>query len=71
MAHRQVSPIVRLGIDHEAQALISAMGAEGYWVALQRAEEASCDAMARDWNGVANTIARKTRKGSLLAAALH
>ena len=72
MSHRQASRALRLGIDHEAQALISLMGAEGYWVALRRAEEASSEEMARDWSGVANVIARRTRKGhSLLATVLH
>lgn len=48
------------------------MGAEGYWVARRRAEEASSEEMARDWSGVANVIARRTRKGhSLLATVLH
>ena len=48
------------------------MGAEGYWVALRRAEEASSEEMARDWSGVANVIARRTRKAhSLPATVLH
>ena len=50
---------------------MSVMGAEAYWVARRRAEEASSDAMARGWSGVANAIARRTRRASLLAAVLQ
>ena len=71
MAHRQTLRPLRLGIDHEARALMSVMGAEAYWVARRRAEEASSDAMARDWSGVANAIARRSRRATLLAAVLH
>jgi hypothetical protein len=62
---------LRLGIDLEAQALISNSGRGAYWVALQRAEEASSVEMARDWSGVAAVIARRTEKRPSLLAWLH
>ena len=39
---------VRLGIELEADALLSTSGAQAYSIALKRAEEASSDEMARD-----------------------
>jgi hypothetical protein len=50
---------VRLGIDVEADALLSTSGMQAYSIALKRAEEASSDEMARDWSVVAATIARR------------
>jgi hypothetical protein len=68
MANRQRMRGLRLGIGHEAEALMSSLGGEAYWVARRRAEEASSDELARDWTGVAGVIARKTgRRQSLLA----
>jgi hypothetical protein len=71
MSNRQRSGALRIGIDLEAQALISRYGREGYRVAVQRAEEASSDEMARDWSGVAALIARKTEKRPSLLAWVH
>jgi hypothetical protein len=71
MSNRQRSGALRIGIDLEAQALISNCGREAYLVAVQRAEEASSDEMARDWSGVAALIARKTEKRPSLLAWLH
>jgi hypothetical protein len=62
MSYRQRSRELRLGIGIEAETLISDLGVEAYAVARRRALEASSDAMARDWTGVALAIARKTRK---------
>ena len=62
MSHRQRARELRLGINIEAEALICDLGDEAYSVAHQRALEASSDAMARDWTGVAVAIARKARK---------
>lgn len=59
---RQRAHELRLQIGAEAEALISNLGDEAYWVARRRAEEASSDAIARDWSGVALAISRKTRK---------
>ncbi len=69
MSNRKRSRGLRIGIDLEAETLISNLGVEAYWAARRRAEEASSDEMARDWSGVAAAIARKTRKRptSLLA----
>ncbi len=73
MLYRQRPRGLRLGIDHEAQALISSLGGEAYWVARRRAEEASSEDMAKGWSVVASAIARKTgrRQKSLLATMLH
>ena len=62
---------VRLGIEVEADALLSTSGMQAYSIALKRAEEASSDEMARDWSVVAATIARRLgRRASLLDALL-
>jgi hypothetical protein len=42
--------------------LLSSSGAEAYWIARRRAEEASSEEMTVDWSGVADAIARKTGK---------
>lgn len=71
MHRQQRSHGLRLGIDVEAEALISTSGPEAYWVALKRAEEASSDEMARDWSGVAVAIARKTQRRSVFSSMFH
>jgi hypothetical protein len=70
MFYRQRPRGLRLGIDFEAETLLSSSGAEGYWIARRRAEEATSEEMTQDWSGVADAIARKTgkRPGSVLAA---
>ncbi len=68
MLYRQRPRGLRLEIDREAKALISSSGGEAYWVARQRAEEASSEDIAEGWSVVADAIARKTgRRQSLLA----
>jgi hypothetical protein len=72
MLYRQRPQGLRLEIDREVEALMSSMGGEGYWVARQRAEEASSEDMAKGWSVVADAIARKTgRRQSLLATMFH
>ena len=73
MLHRQRPRELRLGVHHEAQALLSGAGLEAYAVARRRAQEASSNAIARDWSDVARVIARKmgNRPSSLLGAWLH
>ena len=61
---------VQLGIELEADALLSISGAQAYSIALKRAEEASSDEMARDWSVVAATVARKSGARSSLLDAL-
>jgi hypothetical protein len=61
---------VRLGIELEADALLSISGAQAYSIALKRAEEASRDEMVRDWSVVAATVARKSGARSSLLDAL-
>ena len=61
---------VRLGIDFEADALLSMSGVQAYSIALKRAEEASSEEMARDWSVVAVTVARKSGVRSSLLDAL-
>jgi len=70
MLLRERSRRVRLGIELEADALLSISGAQGYSIALKRAEEASSDEMARDWSVVAATVARKSGVRSSLLDAL-
>jgi hypothetical protein len=67
MLQRERPQGVRLGIEVEADALLSTSGMEAYSIALKRAEEASSDEMARDWSMVAARIARRSgRRASLL-----
>jgi hypothetical protein len=61
---------VRLGIEIEADALLSISGAQAYSIALKRADEASSDQMAHDWRVVAATVARKSGVRSSLLDAL-
>ena len=69
MLQRERPQGVRLGIEVEADALLSTSGMEAYSIALKRAEEASSDEMARDWSVVAATIARRSgRRSSVLDA---
>ncbi len=71
MANAQRSQGLRLGVDLEANALITNLGVGAYSAACLRAEEASNRQMAEDWNAVANAIARKTRRraGFMMTAA--
>ena len=61
---------MRLGIELEADALLSISGAQAYSIALKRAQEASSAEMARDWSVVAATVARKSGARSSLLDAL-
>jgi hypothetical protein len=60
---------VRLGIELQADALLSNSGAQAYSIALKRAK-ASSDQMARDWSVVAAIVARKSGVRSSLLDAL-
>ncbi len=73
MSQRQRSHELRLEIGAEANALLSQLGVEAYQAARRRAQEASSDAMARDWSSVAAAIARRTRmrRASLFSMTLH
>jgi hypothetical protein len=66
MLQRERPRKVRLGIELEADALLSISGAQAYSIALKRAEEASSHEMARDWSVVAATVARKSGARSSL-----
>jgi hypothetical protein len=70
MLQREQQRRVRLGIELEADALLSISGVQAYSIALKRAEEASSDEMVRDWNVVAATVARKSGVRSSLLDAL-
>ena len=50
MLQRERQRGVRLGIELEADALLSISGVQAYSIALKRAEEASSDEMVRDWS---------------------
>jgi len=72
MSQRQRPQGVRLGVGHEADALLSAWGEKAYAIARQRAEEASSDAMVSDWSEVADLIARRTsERTSILSYVFH
>ena len=69
MSKRERPRAVRLGIDLEADALLSMSGVQAYSIALKRAEEASSEEIAHDWSVVAATVARKSGvRSSLLDA---
>jgi hypothetical protein len=70
MLQREQQRRVRLGIELEADALLSISGVQAYSIALKRAEEASSDEMVRDWSVVAATVARKSGVRSSLLDAL-
>ena len=70
MLQRERQRRVRLGIELEADALLSISGVQAYSIALKRAEEASSDEMVRDWSVVAATVARKSGVRSSLLDAL-
>ena len=70
MLQRERERRVRLGIELEADALLSISGVHAYSIALERAEEASSDEMVRDWSVVAATVARKSGVRSSLLDAL-
>jgi hypothetical protein len=70
MLQRERQRGVRLGIELEADALLSTSGAQAYSIALKRAEEASSDEMVRDWSVVPATVARKSGVRSSLLDAL-
>ena len=60
MSYHQRPHALRLAISSEAEALVSDFGREAHAEACRRASEASSDSLARDWNVVAATIARKS-----------
>ena len=70
MLQRERQRRVRLGIELEADALLSISGVQAYSIALKRSEEASSDEMVRDWSVVAATVARKSGARSSLLDAL-
>jgi hypothetical protein len=72
MSHQKRSPGLRLEVDHEASALISIWGSAAHSIALQRAEEASSEELANDWDGVASAIVHKSgARPSLLSHLFH
>jgi hypothetical protein len=72
MENRERRRRLRLGIEREANALISNSGANAYSIACERAKEASSDEIANDWSGVAAAIGRRTgKRRSLLAYVFH
>jgi hypothetical protein len=66
MSYHQRPHELRLAISSEAEALMSCFGDQACAEARRRADEASSDFLARDWNEVAIVVARKTRKRSTL-----
>ena len=72
MSYHQRPHELRLAISSEAEALMTSFGDQAYAEARQRAEEASSDFLARDWNEVAYVVARKTgKRPTLLAYVFH
>ena len=70
MLYRRRPEGLRLGIDLEAETLISNSGADAYRIARRRADESSSQQLAKDWSRVALAIARKTRKRHTVLAAM-
>jgi hypothetical protein len=68
--YRQRPQGLRLGIDLEAETLISNSGVDAYRIARRRADESSSQQRAKDWSRVAVAIARKTRKRPIVLAAM-
>jgi hypothetical protein len=66
MLQRERPRRLRLGIELEADALLSISGAQAYSIARKRADEASSDEMARDWTVIAARVARKSEVRSSL-----
>jgi hypothetical protein len=62
MLYRHRVQGLRLGIDLEAETLISNSGMDAYRIARRRADESTSQQIAKDWSRVAVAIARKTRK---------
>jgi hypothetical protein len=72
MSYRERHGELRLEVDREADALTLNDGANAYWIARQRAEEASSATMASAWHRVARAIDRRAaRRPSLLATVFH
>ena len=69
MSHHE-SRALRLMVTFEAEALVANYGGEAYFVACQRAQEASSQMLATDWREVALTIARKDQKAVRLSPAI-
>jgi hypothetical protein len=70
MLYRQRPQGLRLGIDLEAETLISNSGVDAFRIARRRADESSSQQLAKDWSRVAVAIARKTRKRPTVLAAM-
>ena len=71
MLQRERTRKVRLGIELEADPLLSISCAQAYSIALKRADEASSDQIAHNPSVVAATMARKSEvRLSLLDALL-
>ena len=72
MSYHQRPYELRLAISSEAETLLFHFGDEAYAEARRRAEEASSDFLAQDWNEVALLVARKTgKRSSLLTRMFH
>ena len=70
MLYRQRPQGLRLGIDLEAETLISSSGVDAYRIARRRADESSSQWLAKDWGKVAVAIVRKTRKRPTVLTAM-
>jgi hypothetical protein len=72
MFDQQRSSGLRLGVRHEADALISTWGSRAHSIALQRADEASSQQLVDDWDTVALAILKKCgKRPSFLTDLLH
>jgi hypothetical protein len=70
MSYQRSPQGLRLGIELEAETLISNSGVDAYRIARRRADESSSHQMAKDWSKVAVAIARKTRRRPAVLAAM-
>lgn len=72
MSYHQSIHELRLATSFEAEALICNFGDQAYAEARRRADEASSDFLAKDWDTVALIVTRKVgRRSSLLGRIFH
>ena len=70
MLYRRHPQGLRLGIELEAETLISNSGVDAYRIARRRSDESSSQQISKDWSRVAVAIAHKTRRRPVVLAAM-
>ena len=70
MLYRRHPQGLRLGIELEAETLISNSGVDAYRIARRRSDESSSQQISKDWSRVAVATAHKTRRRPVVLAAM-